>query len=305
MKRSVFALVICLLIFSFFIIRQKPFVTVDFRGQLGNQLFQAAAAANLALENGCKVILPKNVFKSENAIKILWRFLSKKGLSKKIKYYYRQPDENNFSSIEFHPNMQIIGYFESEKFFKKNKDKILELFAPSEDITSYLTNKYKNIIDHPKSVSIHVRTYYEDYLKSGVRLYYFLPGPDISYIEKAIKMFDEDSLFVVFSDYIPWCKKNLSHLSKNLIFIENEKPYHDLYLMSMCKHNIISNSTFSWWGAYLNTNSNKRVICRVPWDVQNSRNWKDIILDEWVKIEGSSKIFIPYFDEECEEKNKI
>jgi hypothetical protein len=89
--------------------------------------------------------------------------------------------------------------------------------------------------------------------------------PGIAYYERAVSLFPEDSLFIICSDDIKWCKNHLSHLSKNLIFIEGNIHTHDFYLMSLCKHNIISNSTFSWWAAYLNPNPDKITVTPDHW----------------------------------------
>ena len=75
-------------------------------------------------------------------------------------------------------------------------------------------------------------------------------------------------------------------MEPRLIFIENEKPYHDLYLMSMCKHNIICHSSFSWWAAYLNLNPNKIVVAPKHWVTKKcGLNYKDVIPKEWIALE--------------------
>jgi len=293
MKIYLFILLACLI--AFFQFKPKPLVVLDIQGNQGNQLFQAAAAASLALENKAKLVIPRHKRNIRGIKKILQRFSFRKIPAKKISYSYQQPSHNNFEPISYHPNMRLSGFFESEKFFKKHKEQILRLFAPSKKISRHLKKHYQKIIDHPKTVAIHVRTFYFDYLLSGPDIYKSFSGPDLDYIEKAIALFDKDSLFVVFSDYIPWCKDKFKHISRHFIFIENEKSYHDLYLMSMCKHVIMSNSTFAWWGAYLNKNPNKTVVCRVPWDPKNKRNYNDILLEEWIKIEGNKKEFKPDF----------
>ena len=88
---------------------------------------------------------------------------------------------------------------------------------------------------------------------------------------------------VVFSDDIPWCKENL--IFDNIIFIEGNKDYEDLWLMSLCEHNIIANSSFSWWGAWLNENKNKKVVSPLNWFGQQSNtNQSDIVPESWIKI---------------------
>ena len=89
----------------------------------------------------------------------------------------------------------------------------------------------------------------------------------------------------VFSDDIKWCEENFGFLN-NKTFISDNKDYEDLYLMSMCKNNIIANSTFSWWGAWLNKNENKQVIIPSKWfGISNSHlNTNDLYCDKWIKL---------------------
>ena len=98
--------------------------------------------------------------------------------------------------------------------------------------------------------------------------------------------FPPESTFVIFSDRINWCKKHFPNLGKKVVFIEGNDPVEDLFLMSMMKHNIICNSTFSWWGAYLNQNAEKIVIAPVHWmhpDVDPFSELKsnEFYLPEW------------------------
>ena len=91
-------------------------------------------------------------------------------------------------------------------------------------------------------------------------------------------------VILVFSDDIKWCKENF--IGDNFIFVENEKDYIDLYLMSMCNHNIISNSSFSWWGAWLNQSKEKVVISPEKWYGPNKgdRNLDDLLMSDWILI---------------------
>jgi len=101
------------------------------------------------------------------------------------------------------------------------------------------------------------------------------------YIKAMERLKDKTDVFVVFSDDIEWCKQNFS----NAVFIENEKDYVEVYLMSLCDNHIISNSSFSWWGAWMNKNENKTVIGPQIWFGPGiGHRTSDILPDNWIKI---------------------
>ena len=137
-------------------------------------------------------------------------------------------------------------------------------------------------IRETNSVSIHVRR--GDYLMEI--------GWDtcnLEYYNKAIKYIEQilpHCTFYVFSDDILWCMKNLTN-KYNFIYVDWNKgndSWQDMYLMSQCKNNIIANSTFSWWGAWLNNNPQKIVITPSIWFNDRNPNDCDIIPDNWIKI---------------------
>jgi hypothetical protein len=111
------------------------------------------------------------------------------------------------------------------------------------------------------------------------------PIQTIEYYQNAIKIIGEENHFVIFSDDIKWCEENFNFL-KNKTFISGNTDYEDLYLMSMCKHNIIANSTFSWWGGWLNCNIDKKVIIPSKWfGISNSHlNTNDLYCNKWIKL---------------------
>jgi hypothetical protein len=100
---------------------------------------------------------------------------------------------------------------------------------------------------------------------------------------EAANMFAEDNpYYVIFSDDPEYCK-TLFAASENVLYIDNNDPYVDLCLMSMCDHNIIANSSFSWWGAWLNKNPNKKVIAPKQWfGSAYSHNTKDLYCNKWI-----------------------
>ena len=145
----------------------------------------------------------------------------------------------HYAPIPYFPNIKLRGYFQSEKYFAHHKETIIKLFAPSDEIMEYLTGKYSDLLNDPKTVSIHLRFYHED---PEERIYV---GCRKQFIRDAMALFPEDSHFIVFSNRMQRCKEFFQSIPGSIRFIENEPHYYDFYLMSLCKHNIICNSTIT------------------------------------------------------------
>ena len=126
--------------------------------------------------------------------------------------------------------------------------------------------------------SIHVRR--GDYLtKPNIH-----PTQTINYYMDAVKLMSPNTLFLVFSDDIGWCKDNFKDFT-NIVFIEGNSDYEDLLLMSLCDNNIICNSSFSWWAAWLNQNPNKKVVAPKLWFGSGlNHNTKDITPENWIEL---------------------
>jgi hypothetical protein len=107
----------------------------------------------------------------------------------------------------------------------------------------------------------------------------------MDYYEQAVKKFNKKSVFVVFSDDIEWCKKQeFFKTLGNVVFVK-DMDYNEMYLMSLCKHNIIANSSFSWWGAYLNMNRRKKVIAPMQWfGPKGPKDLQDLRPDSWITL---------------------
>jgi len=186
-------------------------------------------------------------------------------------YFYDFKDVKN--------GMVFDGFFQSEKYFIESRDEILKTFN-----TGLLNiEKYKNF-DFSRSCSIHLRR--GDYLKFEES--HPVLGED--YYSKAIEIIKEkiDNI-VIFSDDIAWCKENLKSskfYDKNLVYSSEEKDYLEMSLMSKCKFNIIANSSFSWWGAWLNNQEGKVVITPKKWfgPSLNHLQTNDLIPESWIKI---------------------
>lgn len=170
------------------------------------------------------------------------------------------------NQIKNNNNIHISGYWQSPLYFK--------------DFESDIKNDFKfkkpldNNFDFTESCSVHFRR--TDYVNNSHH-----PLLDISYFERAIGLINPAGHIFVFSDDITWCKENLNF--KNQIFAEGNSMHEDLQIMSNCSHNVISNSSFSWWAAYLNKNKNKKVIAPHRWFGHNS-DTSTLIPEDWLRI---------------------
>ena len=165
-----------------------------------------------------------------------------------------------------------------------NKDakwkELLEIFK-LKDIHSQ-TKEYQQKIIESESVSLHIRR--GDYINHP-----FLNTCDVEYYKKAVMeilKINKQVHFFIFSDDIHWVKNNLDFINhKTLIVLESDIPDNEeMYLMSQCKYNIIANSSFSWWGAWLNQNSDKKVIAPKKWFKSSTLNTNDLIPASWVRL---------------------
>ncbi len=257
-----------------------------FSGRLGNQFFEVAAALSLAMDHQVEAYFPDFKHKKGDNIPLyaetVFFRLNQNHPPDKAKYTYRDNDDFTLNPIPYQPKIKLLGYYQSEYYFAHNWAKIRPYFEASEKIKKYLRGKYAHLIDHPKTVAMHVRDYVKESAEN-VKYYWTL---DIHYLNQAMSYFDADSLFVVFSDNIEKAKALLQHSGKNIVYIENERDYHDFFLMSFMKHQIISNSTFSWWAAYLNDNPFKIVIAPKNWFTPTFHVKSDnIVPKSWIQLE--------------------
>lgn len=274
-------------------VNATDYVQARMWGRLGNNLFIIAAATSLALDNNAEAVFPdfalafapnNNLKDNYQAAELrlnyqkMFSHLDVSNPSSKPAVIYVEPSFN-YSPIPYHPNMLLEGWFQSEKYFSRHKDEIIELFGPSWEIKQYLEDHYRDIINDPNTVSVHLRAYN----KENLALEKVFPTYGREYFEKAMNTFPEDSWFIIFSDQIEWAKQELEVIPRKMTFIEAEPYYHDFYLMSMCKHHIISNSSFSWWAAYLNKDPGKKVIVPPVWFCpEYNHNADDLIPQDWI-----------------------
>lgn len=160
-------------------------------------------------------------------------------------------------------NLKITSYFNCWKYFHKYRNRILDIFSIDEKSMKYIKNKYNIFNNESINVSIHIRRGDFAFIANKWNKEYLL-NDDYYYksLEYLDKIIDKNYNLLIFSDDIEYCKKNLNFNNniRKVIFIENNLDYIDLWLMSLCNHNILNKSTFSWWGSYLNKHEDKIVI---------------------------------------------
>ena len=192
-------------------------------------------------------------------------------------------DENVFKQKD---NMYFDGFWQTEKYFKDIKNELRKEFTIVEPLSDYSKN-ISNEIKKTNAISLHVRR--TDYVTHSIsNEFHGVCSPQ--YYSNTIKyMTDriESPHFFIFSDDYDWVVENFKSLKYPITFIKNgpEKNYEDLTLMSQCKHHIIANSSFSWWGAWLNPEKNKIVIAPKQWHKNAPKiNTVDLLPDDWIRL---------------------
>ena len=258
-------------------------ITCKLLGGIGNQLFQISATYALALRNNdisgfdFDLCSTPNQGHTSNKYKdsILSKVNNVNGFNHR--HIYIEP-RFGYEEIPYAKDLMLHGYFQSEKYFKDFEKEIIELFHFSIDDKKKIKNFFHwwGLLDKPIT-SVHIRR--GDYLKFTD----FHPVCSPEYFNNAMKEIG-DSYFVFVSDDMDWVKATFTG-NTNYIYSDFNDETLDLTLLTMCDNNIISNSSFSWWGAYLNQNKDKKIIAPKQWfGPSGPQDTQDLIPDGWIKI---------------------
>lgn len=291
-------------------------------GGIGNQMFQYSVGRFLSLKNQTTLKLdissynkqPEGIFRkfslshfninadlsSENEkLYILSQKKYIKVLPKIVirltKLYYKGnhiKERNLFfdhNILKMNHDLILEGYWPNENYFIQIDKIIREEFTLKSDHINLSFLKWKKEISLNNSVSIHIRR--SDYIENS-RNFEIFGVCDINYYYRSIQYILKhisNPFFYIFSDDISWVKENFKISIPYLILSDNNiDDYHELLLMSYCKHNIIANSTFSWWAGWLNNNHNKIVIAPNKWynnaSLQRFYEQSNFIPHNWIKL---------------------
>jgi FkbM family methyltransferase len=251
-----------------------PYVSARIYGRLGNNLFQIAAASAAAWDNGAEPVFPDLDPTSEQYGHVLFRCNVGPDLGE-----WPEWNEPSFaySPIEYAPNRRIVGYFQSERYFAHHRERIKSLFKASASDAAHIEQTYGELLSRPRTVGVQLR-YYRD---EDAETY---PQYGARYLELAAAQFPSDTTFVLSSDNLEHLRASIPASMKDAVVLEGEPDYIDLYVLSRCRDNVISNSTFGWWAAWLNEHAQKRVIRPRRWI--NGLPEDDVCPPEWTAIDA-------------------
>lgn len=272
--------------------------SIGYTGRLANQIFQHAVLVAVGVKKGYVVKLPaKNETVKPDGC---FNFASQKWVPYKLDLYdcfdlksERASEEEtnslknkfNEKGFAFDPRVfdvedstSIEGYFQSSKYFDDVREDILKEFKFKPEIEKQ-ADTIVGAISNREIVAVHIRR--GDNVVNPT-----FPLIGLDYVGKAMEHFtDKDYNFLIVSDDVPWCREAFQ-TEDNVFFSEGNSAFVDLCLMSKCQHNIISNSSFSWWSAWANTNKDKRVVAPSNWfkSKEMNDNTKDLYCEGWIVI---------------------
>lgn len=284
-------------------------------GGLGNQMFQYAAAKSLALKRNTSVkvddsfLLQKSegrytqrnfelsAFSSSieclsqeekqqisSQFNIRWKRLLHRFFKFPGGFQYKQEESPYFQNSFFDcgSNVYLSGFWQCEKYFSDIRESLLRDFQFKPEVLDFDISILE-LISESNSISLHIRR--GDYvtLQSASSFHGIC---SIDYYQNAVSEITlkvKNSVAFVFSDDINWCKENIK-LTIPVHFVSTKNAFSDMHLMSKCKHNIIANSSFSWWSAWLNTNKDKIVIAPKQWFAVENEKSRDIVPESWIRL---------------------
>ena len=280
-------------------------------GGLGNQMFQYAVGRSLAIANSCELKLDVSGFENytlHNGYELdifnikagianskevsrlvskqsrLMRFVFRKLKIKKSTHFLEKSFTFDHNFFDAKPPVYLDGYWQSYKYFESIEPQLKQEFSLKNSI-SRLNLDISEQISSVNAVSVHIRR--GDYVSNKhTNSVHGLCSLD--YYRAAIQTITErveNPFFFIFSDDIAWIKDNLTTNSDTVYVDHNsgKQSYNDMYLMSLCQHHIIANSSFSWWGAWLGTNVKKIVIAPKQW-FTNDTVTDDLIPKSWLRL---------------------
>jgi hypothetical protein len=279
-------------------------------GRLGNQMFQYAALRGIAANHGFDWVIPPpedggiGDFGEENNYCMFDTFnmvhATEEHLGIQDTKQWAVWKEFHFHQELFDKcpdNTNLDGYFQSEKYFKNIEQEIRQDFEFQDEILAPCKEMI-NSLGEGRKIALHIRRGDPKLSWAYVNLQNAHPLQTWNYYEKALAEFPDDIPVIVFSDVIEWCKEQEFFKPDRFILSETTDefsdgqrvPWTDLCLMSLCTDAIIANSSFSWWGAWLMNNEDKKIISPKKWFGKQFSHYdmSNLIPEGWIEIMDES-----------------
>lgn len=282
-------------------------IVTSIHGGLGNQMFQYAAGRRAAILSGVPLgidltlmkkykkrsyglnqfmlspevdVIDGELFSKGRGLKRVWR---------KLTGTYRDRVEKTIAFdpevLDIRPPARLVGYWQSEKYFQDVADTIRVEFGLSAAMSVKRRAVYEDIVSCD-SISVHVRR--GDYV--SVQKYANIFGTcSIEWYGRAVSIAAEGMtkpVFFVFSDDMRWAKNNLS-LPGRVVWVEpvaDGRDAEELHLMAACRAHVTANSSFSWWGAWLDPREDSRIVAPSRWFLSEKLDARDIVPERWVRL---------------------
>jgi len=290
---------------------------IQLQGGLGNQMFQYAFASIIAKKNNTTVLIDDNFFNrvektpgftprkfelasfsnqytmaSNKDVNSFYHLLKIHKLKRKLglnypKIYVEPSFDFQKDALSIKSPVYLKGYFQSYKYFIGYEGFIRQLFSFPVDSLDEINKELLITLKNTNSIAIHIRR--GDYVNDETTAQYH-GSCSLDYYLEAIKLLaskNKDFILVFFSDDSDWVKEQFKDLPYSKIIIDHNKgenSWKDMLLMSLCTHNIIANSSFSWWAAWLNENPKKTVIAPKEWFKTKDLHTITLLPEEWIKL---------------------
>ena len=267
-------------------------------GSLGNQMHIVAATYATALDMQTPWAVSKDTNEGYNGLiprssfnETFFKHLVKKDLPRTNRTF----SEGTFKyrPIPRHKDLTLKGYFQSDKYYGHRKSQIVDLFYSYYPQVEDKVMSWFSGIEQNKTISLHVRR--TDYVQLAKihqvqPLQYYQHGLEsiATKLDVSLDRLKQTYRILVFSDDLAWCKESAFFKDYQVTFVENKESDElnaiiDLYTMAQCAHHVIANSSFSWWGAYLNRREDKLVVAPKQWfGPRGPKTWKDVYTENMI-----------------------
>lgn len=253
----------------------QPYVIPSLGGRLGNNLSMIANAYARSRDFNLPLLICRDQVEYNNGVS---------------NDNYSQTILRKFNFIDEFPKDGVVnperpsqtgptvyaGYYQDERYFEKYRAELLDLLGPPSDFVDRIKSEIPEVFSS-RITAIHVRR--GDYLQYPN----YHPTVSVDYIKKAVSKINGGSGFLILSDDIDWCKRNLQFPNSN--YVESYNSYEQLWIMSLCHDFVISNSSFSWWGAWLSRCPDKKVVAPETWfGPDHNGDWQGQYCKGWLKL---------------------